>query len=145
MRVLDKQEVPADMILLTSSETGGNCYIETSNIDGETNLKIKQAAQTNVDGTGPIWDGQGPEALFGWVHACIFHVYASGCWVSCFANRQPRLLIDRSPHCMQPTTTNDDKRWRSAVECELPNSRIHHFSGVIRHDSDNNREVRTNT
>ena len=67
VRVLDKQEVPADMILLTSSEDGGNCYIETSNIDGETNLKIKQCAQTTADGTGTIWNKQGPEALFGCV------------------------------------------------------------------------------
>jgi magnesium-transporting ATPase (P-type) len=37
--------VPADMILLcTSNYTDGNqCYIETANIDGETNLKVKQA------------------------------------------------------------------------------------------------------
>lgn len=67
MRVLDKEEVPADMVLLTSSEDGGNCYIETSNIDGETNLKIKQAAQTAADGNGTLWNKQGPEALFGWV------------------------------------------------------------------------------
>ncbi len=72
MRVLDKQEVPADMILLASSEKGGNCYIETSNIDGETNLKIKQAAQTAADGTGPLWNNQGPEALFGCVRVCIY-------------------------------------------------------------------------
>lgn len=77
VRVLDKQEVPADMVLLTSSENGGNCYIETSNIDGETNLKIKQAAQSAADGAGPIWNNQGPEALFGYVRGRVL-VLVSG-------------------------------------------------------------------
>ena len=35
--------MPADIILLQTSEPQGVCYIETSNIDGETNLKIKEA------------------------------------------------------------------------------------------------------
>ncbi|KAJ1516593.1 hypothetical protein HMI54_011154 [Coelomomyces lativittatus] len=32
----------ADIVLLSSSEPDAICYIETSNLDGETNLKIKQ-------------------------------------------------------------------------------------------------------
>jgi phospholipid-translocating ATPase len=37
--------VPADMVVLSSSEPDGLCYVETQNLDGETNLKIKHSLQ----------------------------------------------------------------------------------------------------
>lgn len=40
---------PADLILLSSNYPDGICYVETMNLDGETNLKIKQALEVTSD------------------------------------------------------------------------------------------------
>ncbi|CAM9272870.1 unnamed protein product [Laminaria digitata] len=56
VKVTDREEIPADMVMLTSSETGGVAYIETANIDGETNLKIRTSAPTRPgQPPGPAW------------------------------------------------------------------------------------------
>ncbi|RUS20286.1 hypothetical protein BC937DRAFT_95535 [Endogone sp. FLAS-F59071] len=37
------EAVPADIIILATSEPDGLCYVETQNLDGETNLKIRRS------------------------------------------------------------------------------------------------------
>ncbi|KAF1799748.1 hypothetical protein V8B55DRAFT_1451201 [Mucor lusitanicus] len=36
------QDIPADVVILSTSETDNVCYVETQNLDGETNLKQRQ-------------------------------------------------------------------------------------------------------
>ncbi|CAD6185628.1 unnamed protein product [Caenorhabditis auriculariae] len=51
IRVANEEMFPADLLIISSSEQQGVAYIETSNLDGETNLKIKQALELTANVT----------------------------------------------------------------------------------------------
>lgn len=49
IRINNNEEIPADVMILSSSDEDNCCYVETKNLDGETNLKIKQALNFSTD------------------------------------------------------------------------------------------------
>ncbi|GKV07713.1 hypothetical protein SLEP1_g19449 [Rubroshorea leprosula] len=52
VKVQKNEYFPADMLLLSSSYEDGVCYVDTMNLDGETNLKLKHALEV----TAPLKD-----------------------------------------------------------------------------------------
>ncbi|EJT70612.1 phospholipid-transporting ATPase 1 [Gaeumannomyces tritici R3-111a-1] len=43
VRIYNNDELPADVVILSTSDPEAACYIETKNLDGETNLKFRTA------------------------------------------------------------------------------------------------------
>ncbi|ODQ59812.1 hypothetical protein WICANDRAFT_30420 [Wickerhamomyces anomalus NRRL Y-366-8] len=46
VRIRNNEEAPADVIVLSSSDPDNRCFIETKNLDGETNLKSRQGLKS---------------------------------------------------------------------------------------------------
>ncbi|MCJ1397509.1 hypothetical protein MMC11_000702 [Xylographa trunciseda] len=46
VRIYNDDQIPADIVILSTSEPDGACYVETKNLDGETNLKVRNALQS---------------------------------------------------------------------------------------------------
>lgn len=43
VRVYNNDQIPADVVVLSTSDPDGACYVETKNLDGETNLKLRHS------------------------------------------------------------------------------------------------------
>jgi phospholipid-translocating ATPase len=48
VRLYNEEQVPADIIVLATSDPDGACYVETKNLDGETNLKVRNALHSGI-------------------------------------------------------------------------------------------------
>ncbi|ORZ15669.1 hypothetical protein BCR42DRAFT_415680 [Absidia repens] len=49
VQIRNDEDVPADVVVLSTSEDDSLCYIETQNLDGETNLKVRQGLEGTAD------------------------------------------------------------------------------------------------
>ncbi|PAV87758.1 hypothetical protein WR25_03790 [Diploscapter pachys] len=49
VHISNEQDVPADVLFLRSSDPNGICYVETSNLDGETSLKQRFVPKRYLD------------------------------------------------------------------------------------------------
>ncbi|DBA02167.1 TPA: hypothetical protein N0F65_004802, partial [Lagenidium giganteum] len=49
VRVYERELIPADGVILSSSEENGSCFIDTSNLDGEANLKTREALRSTLN------------------------------------------------------------------------------------------------
>ena len=62
---VSKGEFPCDIILLWSSEEQGLCHIETSNLDGETNLKLRKSHTEAATSTQSGFNLDSPQSYEG--------------------------------------------------------------------------------
>eukprot|EP01064_Diplonema_japonicum_P021924 TRINITY_DN3151_c6_g1_i1.p1 TRINITY_DN3151_c6_g1~~TRINITY_DN3151_c6_g1_i1.p1 ORF type:complete len:1296 (+),score=157.47 TRINITY_DN3151_c6_g1_i1:115-4002(+) len=63
VQIFNNSEIPADILLLSSKRDDGGCYLETANLDGESNLKSKTALSATSKITDPASLQQIPIAL----------------------------------------------------------------------------------
>ena len=53
IKVERDEQIPGDIVIISTSEESSMAYIDTCNLDGETNLKIKQGTPCTQDVTAP--------------------------------------------------------------------------------------------
>lgn len=52
LHLSNNEVIPADILMLRSSDPQGLCYIDTCDLDGESNLKQRQVARGFVQKVG---------------------------------------------------------------------------------------------
>lgn len=107
-------EVPADIVVLKSSDAAGGgaaCHVETSNLDGETDLKPRRVRR------------RGPAAVptAGGLNRPV------ACVCMCVCVRAAQALPET---CEQATSALYSLR--GSIECAPPNAELYKFDSVLR-------------
>ncbi|OWB54686.1 hypothetical protein B5S28_g539 [[Candida] boidinii] len=56
IKVQNNDSIPVDLLILSTSDEDGACYVATTNLDGETNLKVKQALKCSSSDVRKVSD-----------------------------------------------------------------------------------------
>ena len=113
LKIKQDEFFPSDLILLNSSAPKGICYIETKNLDGETNLKHKQGVKDLVE---YLTNKEGRES-------------------NASSSMMKSTIIDEgNPDIIAPTKYESEilaKMQGGYVECENPNEMLYRFEGTL--------------
>lgn len=104
LEIRNRENIPADLVMLSCSDSKGTCFVMTSNLDGETNLKprrvspdLRAAVEAADDAAAAAAGLQGGTAGVDGGQRGVLALAAKGAF----------------------------------VECDLPNQRLEHFDGTL--------------
>lgn len=104
LEIRNREKIPADLVMLSCSDPKGTCFVMTSNLDGETNLKprmvspdLRAAVKAADDASAAAAGLRGGTAGVGGGEGGVVSLAAKGAF----------------------------------VECDLPNQKLEHFDGTL--------------
>lgn len=104
LEIHNRENIPADLVMLSCSDPKGTCFVMTSNLDGETNLKprmvspdIREAVEAADDAAAAAAASAGGGGGGEGASQGVLSLAAKGAF----------------------------------VECDLPNQKLEHFDGTL--------------
>lgn len=135
VRVVRDQSFPCDLVLLASPLDDAVCYVETKNLDGETNLKLKRG----VEGCGAC-GARGEKglkalkALAGVIDDGRTNGDVPNAPTAATSSTRSSSLLARTSSLMRSTSRRQEPAVDppgARVECEHPNNSLYTFTGNL--------------